>query len=215
MAKKNILHSEAAPPAYQSATGDDAIIAQALAILDARVAPGQAITSPAAVMQYLTLKFSPAKREQFGILLLNSRHRMTGFEVLFSGTINTCAVYPREVVRVALARNSAAVILCHNHPSGDLTPGESDKALMQQLKDALTLVDVRVLDHIVVAGGRTRCDGPYHRHRTSFFPRRTSVTRRVPGSPKIPWARGRGETRGHPRIMPASCTLKVYQTLQK
>lgn len=94
MAKKQQVRSEAAPPAYQAATGDDAVIQQALAILEARVTAGQAIASPQAATQYLTLKLSPATREQFAVLLLDNRHRVIGCEVLFQGTINTCAVYP-------------------------------------------------------------------------------------------------------------------------
>ena len=153
MAKKNTLHSEAAP-AYQALTDDDALIAQALQILEQRIAQGPAMTSPQAVKQYLTLKLAPESREVFGVLLLDQRHRVIAFEVLFQGTINTCSVYPREVVKAALAANAAAVILTHNHPSGDPSPSESDKQLTQRLQEALALIDVRTLDHIIVAGGQ-------------------------------------------------------------
>ncbi|MHB1516068.1 MAG: RadC family protein [Acidiferrobacteraceae bacterium] len=155
MAKKqqHTLHSEAAP-VYPALADDDAIIQQALSILEQRIAQGPAMTSPQTVTQYLMLKLAPESREVFGVLLLDQRHRVLRFEVLFQGTINTCTVHPREVVKAALQHNAAAVILCRNHPSGDPTPSESDKQLTQRLKDTLTLVDIRVLDHIVVAGGR-------------------------------------------------------------
>ncbi|MHB1516271.1 MAG: RadC family protein [Acidiferrobacteraceae bacterium] len=150
---KHKLNSEAAP-AYQALSGDDAVIAQALAILEARVAHGPAMTNPQAVKQYLTLKLAPARREQFAVLLLDQRHRVIAFEVLFTGTLSTCSVHPREVVKTALTANAAAVILAHNHPSGDPSPSEADKSLTFRLREALALVDVRVLDHIVVGGSQ-------------------------------------------------------------
>ncbi|MHB1516260.1 MAG: RadC family protein [Acidiferrobacteraceae bacterium] len=153
MAKKNTLHGEAAP-AYRAIADDDALIAQALAILEARVAHGPAMTSPAAVRQYLTLKLAPESREVFGVLLLDQRHRVLRCEVLFQGTLATCSVHPREVVKAAIASQSAAIILVHTHPSGDPTPSEADKALTHRLRDALALIDVRTLDHIVVGGGQ-------------------------------------------------------------
>ncbi|MHB8390526.1 MAG: RadC family protein [Acidobacteriaceae bacterium] len=153
MAKKNTLHSEAAP-AYQALEGDDALIVQALEILEARVAHGPAMTSPQLVKQYLTLKLAPESREVFGVLLLDQRHRVLRFEVLFQGTLATCSVHPREVLKTVLTANAAAVILAHNHPSGDPSPSEADKALTFRLRETLALVDVRVLDHIVVAGGQ-------------------------------------------------------------
>ncbi|MHB8391300.1 MAG: RadC family protein [Acidobacteriaceae bacterium] len=155
MAKKqqHTLHSEAAP-AYQALGDDDAIIAQALAILEARVAQGPAMTSPTAVKQYLTLKLARAEREQFAVLLLDQRHRVLAFEVLFQGTLATCSVHPREVIKAAISSNAAAIILVHNHPSGDPSPSEADKSLTHRLQEALALIDVRVLDHIITAGGQ-------------------------------------------------------------
>ncbi|MHB1950381.1 MAG: RadC family protein [Acidiferrobacteraceae bacterium] len=155
MAKKqqHTLHSEAAA-AYQALADDDAIIQQALSILEQRIAHGPAMTSPQLVKQYLTLKLAPESREVFGVLLLDQRHRVLRFEVLFQGTLATCSVHPREVVKAAISSNAAALILAHNHPSGDPSPSEVDKALTHRLREALGLIDVRVLDHIVVGGGR-------------------------------------------------------------
>ena len=150
--KQHTINSEAAP-AYQALANDDALIAKALAILEARITQGPAMTSPKTVKQYLTLKLATESREVFGVLLLDQRHRVLRFEVLFHGTLATCSVHPREVVKAAISSNAAALILVHNHPSGDPTPSEADKALTHRLQDALGLIDVRVLDHIIVAGG--------------------------------------------------------------
>lgn len=89
-------------------------------------------------------------REVFALLLLDNQHRLIEFNELFYGTIDSASVYPREVVKLALERNAAAVIFAHNHPSGDATPSQADKRITSRLKDALALIDVRVLDHFVV-----------------------------------------------------------------
>ncbi len=154
MAKKqHTLYSEAAP-VYQALADDDALIAQALSILEQRTPQGPAMTSPQAVKQYITLKLAPESREVFGVLLLDQRHRVLAFEVLFQGTLATCSVHPREVVKATLQHNAAAVIFTHNHPSGDPSPPEADKSLTARLREALALVDVRTLDHIIVVGGQ-------------------------------------------------------------
>ncbi len=92
-------------------------------------------------------------QEIFCCLFLDTRHRVLAFEELFRGTLDGAAVYPREVVKKALAHNAAAVILAHNHPSGVAEPSRADEALTQRLKDALALVDIQVLDHLVVGDG--------------------------------------------------------------
>jgi DNA repair protein RadC len=91
--------------------------------------------------------------EHFAALYLNAQNRMIAFEVLARGTLTQTSVYPREVVRAALGHHAASVVLCHNHPSGDVQPSRADEALTQTLKAALALVDVRVLDHVIVAPG--------------------------------------------------------------
>jgi DNA repair protein RadC len=86
----------------------------------------------------------------FAVMFLDNQHRLIAFEELFFGTIDSASVYPREVLKAALKVNAAALIFAHNHPSGDATPSQADKQITQRLKEALALVDIRVLDHIVV-----------------------------------------------------------------
>jgi DNA repair protein RadC len=132
---------------------EDAIIAQALAILDKRIrVVGDAMDSPQAVRNYLRLRLSGLEHEVFCIMFLDNQHRVIGFEEMFRGTLNQASVYPREVVKAALIHNAAAVLLAHNHPSGMAEPSRADQSLTDALKGALALVDVRVLDHFVVAG---------------------------------------------------------------
>ncbi len=102
---------------------------------------------------FLQAQLRDRKNEVFGVLFLDNRHRVLEFEELFQGTLNGTAVYPREVVKRALKHNAAAVILVHNHPSGVAEPSRADELLTTRLKEALTLVDVRLLDHLVVGDG--------------------------------------------------------------
>lgn len=140
-------------PALTDGANDDAIVARALAILDARVRTGPLFTSPAPLKDYLRLHFAGATangREEFAVLFLDSQHRLIAAETMFRGTLTQTSVYPREVIRRALALNAGAVALAHNHPSGSPEPSRSDELLTQTLKAALTLIDVRVLDHFIV-----------------------------------------------------------------
>ncbi|MCG6886150.1 MAG: DNA repair protein RadC [Proteobacteria bacterium] len=116
---------------------------------------GDALTDPAATRRYLTTRLRDYDFEVFGCLFLDNRHRIICFEELFRGTINGASVHPREVVRRALAHNAAAVILAHNHPSGVAEPSEADRQLTRRLGEALGLVDVRVLDHVVIGDGES------------------------------------------------------------
>lgn len=132
---------------------DDEIITKAMAILAARLRePGEAINSPSTLRQFLTLSISERERECFGVLALDNRHRVIEIAELFHGTIDGASVYPREVVKFALSRNAAAVIFYHNHPSGNPEPSSADKAITNKLRDALALIDVRVLDHVIIGG---------------------------------------------------------------
>lgn len=112
-----------------------------------------ALTSPAATRRFLKARMRRYDREVFACLFLDNRHRVTAFEELFFGTIDTASVHPREVVKAALRHRAAAVILAHNHPSGVAEPSRADELLTRRLKEALALVDIRVLDHFVVGDG--------------------------------------------------------------
>jgi DNA repair protein RadC len=116
---------------------------------------GDALNSPRAVRDYLQLLLGGRQQEVFLVLFLDTQHRVIASEELFHGTLSQTSVYPREVVKRALAHNSASVILAHNHPSGVAEPSQSDQLLTGALKQALALVDVRVLDHFVVTVGQT------------------------------------------------------------
>tara|TARA_R110001592_G_scaffold315057_1_gene590896 strand:- start:7522 stop:8064 length:543 start_codon:yes stop_codon:yes gene_type:complete len=127
-------------------------IIDAIAILEARLQNGDSLTSAIAVKQFCQLHVSAEKDEFFCALFLDNQHRLIAFERLFRGTIDGASVHPRVVVRRALELNAAAIIFAHNHPSGITTPSQQDISITKRLKESLALIDVRVLDHIVVAG---------------------------------------------------------------
>ena len=114
---------------------------------------GDILTSPADTRRYLTARLRGHPQEVFACLFLDSRHRVIACEDLFHGTIDGASVHPREVVRRCLQHNAAAVILAHNHPSGVAEPSDADRRLTRRLRDALALIDVRVLDHLVIGDG--------------------------------------------------------------
>lgn len=126
------------------------ILSRAADLLSNRVI-GQSLTSSRETRDYLRTRLAGLEYEVFGCLFLDNRHRVLAFEELFRGTLNGTAVYPREVIKRALTHNAAAVIFVHNHPSGDPEPSRADELLTQRLKEALVLLEVRVLDHLVVA----------------------------------------------------------------
>ena len=134
--------------------GDILLMARQLANL--RLRRGRALTSPQEVFSHLQTLLADYEHEVFALLMLDSKHRVLVFHELFRGTLDGASVYPREVVKIALQYNAAAMILVHNHPSGDPEPSETDRVLTQKLKEALSLVGVRTLDHIVV--GRDGCN---------------------------------------------------------
>ena len=112
------------------------------------------LTSPGAVRDYLRLALGGRQHEVFVCLWLDAQHRVIDFEESFRGTLTQTSVYPREIVKAALARNAAAVIFAHNHPSGAAQPSQADELLTRNLKEALALVEVKVLDHFIVAGNQ-------------------------------------------------------------
>jgi DNA repair protein RadC len=115
---------------------------------------GQVLSSPHVVREYLQLQLANRSYESFMVLFLDVKNRLIAGEELFRGTLTHTSVYPREVVKAVLAHNAASVILAHNHPSGSPEPSQADHALTQALRQALNLVDVRVLDHFIVAGAK-------------------------------------------------------------
>lgn len=134
----------------------DKTILRALAILERRLAkPGQALSRTGVVSDYLKLMFADTPHEVFTCLFLDAQNRVLATEPLFRGTLTQTSVYPREVVKRALAHNAAGVILAHNHPSGVSEPSQADRWLTDQLKSALAMVDVKVLDHFIVGGKNT------------------------------------------------------------
>ncbi|EHT8030417.1 DNA repair protein RadC [Escherichia coli] len=128
-------------------------IKRALTLLDRHLREtGVAFTSTQAARDWPKLKMAGLEREEFMVLYLNQQNQLIAYETLFAGSISSTEVHPREVVKRALYFNAAAVILAHNHPSGETTPSQADKALTQRLVQALQLVDIRVPDHLIVGG---------------------------------------------------------------
>lgn len=130
-----------------------AVLEIARRTLIARLSAAPVFDAPQAVKDYLRMQLGGLAHEVFAVLFLDSQQRLIAFEELFRGTLSQASVYPREVVKRALALNAAAAILAHNHPSGVAEPSRADEVLTQTLKAALALVDVRVLDHFVVSRG--------------------------------------------------------------
>jgi len=145
------LFTTDATGATRPATADE-ILDAARTILAHRVRRGTALSNPRHTREYLRHHLAPHDHEIFAILFLDNRHRVTEFVPLFRGTIDGTSVYPRELVKEALRRNAAAVILAHNHPSGVAEPSNADELITTRIRDALALVDIRVLDHLVVTG---------------------------------------------------------------
>lgn len=129
----------------------DNVIAMALGILESRIRqPGATLNSPRSVRDYLRLVLAGREHEVFFVMFVDSQHGLLAFEEMFRGTLTQTTVHPREVVKAALKHNAAAVIFAHNHPSGHAEPSQADHHMTRVLKEALALVEVRVLDHIVI-----------------------------------------------------------------
>ena len=145
------LYVRREPRRYRAANSDE-IIEAARAVADQRMQRGASFANPAETRRFFMEKLGGLEREVFAALFLDSRHRLIESAELFQGTIDGAEVHPREVVRKALRCNAAAVIVAHNHPSGTVSPSAADRAVTARLKQALALVDVRLLDHIIVGG---------------------------------------------------------------
>ena len=139
---------------YRLANAEEVLL-QAWGVLADRVKPGIALSSPQDVKDYLRLAIGMLEHEVFCVVFVDAQHRVIELRQMFRGTVTQTSVYPREVVKESLALNAAAVILAHNHPSGVPEPSRADEFLTTTLKAALSLVDVRVLDHVVVAAAST------------------------------------------------------------
>ena len=136
---------------YRPARAEE-VLQQARWVLSHRVRRGATMSSPQAVKDYLRVQIGVLEHEVFCVLFLDAQHRIIALKAMFRGTVTQTSVYPREVVKETLSLNAASVVLAHNHPSGAAEPSRADEFLTQALKSALALVDVRVLDHLVVAG---------------------------------------------------------------
>ncbi|GAB3237243.1 RadC family protein [Pseudaeromonas pectinilytica] len=132
-----------------------AVLEMSCRYLDEEMKRGDALTSPTATRRFLQARLRDRRQEVFALLLLDNQHRVVHFTELFWGTIDAASVYPREVVQTVLKYNAAAVILCHNHPSGVAEPSRADRSLTDRICAALGLIDVRVLDHLVIGDGET------------------------------------------------------------
>ncbi|MFM9924710.1 DNA repair protein RadC [Variovorax sp. H27-G14] len=157
-----LLHTGADDLKTVKGMGGTAKRSELMAVLElARRAMGQTLKeravfdSPDAVKQYLQLHIGARPYEVFAVVFVDVRHRLIALEEMFRGTLSQTSVYPREVVTRAIHHQAAAVVLSHNHPSGDLAPSRADELLTQTLRAALALVDVRVLDHVIVGPGKS------------------------------------------------------------
>jgi DNA repair protein RadC len=109
------------------------------------------INNPSLATEAMTLKIGGEKREHFAVMFLDTKHKLIEHEILFSGTIDGASVYPREVVRRALELNASAIIIGHNHPSGDCTPSKADETITMRISNACELLEIRMLDHLIVS----------------------------------------------------------------
>ena len=139
---------------YQLASADD-IMAAARSVVDERLQRGASFLDPHSAGVYFCDKLAGYEREIFAAMFLDARHRLIEYAEMFLGTVDGAEVHPREVVRQALRCNASAVIVAHNHPSGITEPSAADRAVTVRLKQALALVDIRMLDHVIVGGCQT------------------------------------------------------------
>ena len=129
---------------------DHQILEKASEIIAAKFLGSDPFTAAKATKEYLTFKLANYDKEVFAVMLLNTQHQLIEYRELFFGTVDSASIYPRDVVKAVLEVNASAVIFAHNHPSGSAEPSEADKRITKRLSDALGLIDVRVLDHVVV-----------------------------------------------------------------
>jgi len=138
-----------------SVASSDEIMDAARRVVDQRMQRGAYFGDPVLSSAFFKEKLAGLEREVFAAVMLDTRHRMIEYVELFQGTIDGAEVHPREIVKAALRHNAAAVIVAHNHPSGDVTPSAADRVVTARVKQALALVDVRMIDHVIVGGNQT------------------------------------------------------------
>ncbi|MFC4160705.1 RadC family protein [Chitinimonas lacunae] len=144
-----------APLDLLAAQHEDWIVQQAITLLEQRLFKDRSpLDGPAAACEYLRLKLVSAPNEIFAAVFLDSRHQVLAFEQLFSGTVDGADVYPRVVLQRALVHNATSLILAHQHPSGCTTPSDADRRITLRLRDALAMIDVRILDHFIIGKGK-------------------------------------------------------------
>jgi len=135
-----------------SAATSDQIVSEALTVTAAEIESTDLMTNPVAVKNFLAVRMANLEYEVFAVMFLTNRHQVIKFDVMFRGTIDGASVYPREVAKAALQYNAAAVVIAHNHPSGITQPSQADELITRKLRDALSMFDIRVLDHVIVGG---------------------------------------------------------------
>jgi DNA repair protein RadC len=152
--RSQYLYTRGEAGEFIAATSEE-IVAAAKVHLSHRLRRGATLNSPRATRDFLSLKLGVLDHEVFAVIFLDKRHRVISYSEMFRGTLDGASVHPREVVKEALRLNAAAVILAHPHPSGVAEPSQADEHITGRLKEALALIDVRVLDHIIIGGGDT------------------------------------------------------------
>lgn len=150
-----LLNRDPSPLTSRIREREDSAIAEALAILKRRLHRGSALDSPQVVREYLAVLLAPKPQEEFVVIFLDCQNRVIACETMFRGSLTSTSVYPREVVKAVLHHNAASILCAHNHPSGACEPSRADQTLTATLQRALALVDVKVLDHFIVAGTET------------------------------------------------------------
>lgn len=148
--KSNSIKGKAKHYFKASTMTDNQVLEAAAEILACKYVKKDSYTSSQATKDFLSFKLGKYEREVFAVMLLDSQHKLIDYQELFFGTINAASVYPRVVVKTVITENAAAVIFAHNHPSGEIEPSQADIAITSRLKEALALIDVSVLDHIVI-----------------------------------------------------------------
>ncbi|MFC3943700.1 DNA repair protein RadC [Pseudomonas gingeri NCPPB 3146 = LMG 5327] len=150
----SITVADGVAPEAMSCAEEDRVIERAMQILDRRLFTREgSLLNPLQVGSYLKMKLAAVDHEVFAVVFLDNKHQILKFEVLFHGCINDVRVHPRQIIKRALAHNASALIVAHNHPSGCALPSEDDRRLTRHLKNALELMEMRLLDHIIVAAG--------------------------------------------------------------